>query len=77
MPGMTIDTIQVACASDGQWEVVSDGPCGERCCFSSRAAAIAAGVRQAREHDALLIIRGVEDQLTELELQPPPDQVAP
>lgn len=77
MPNMTIATIQVACASNGQWEVVSDGPGGERCCFTSRAAAIAAGVQQAREHDALLIIRGVEDQLTERDLQPPTDPYVP
>ncbi|MCY0853327.1 DUF2188 domain-containing protein [Cupriavidus sp. D39] len=64
---MTIATIQVILTDDGRWAVESDDAGGERVYCFSRAAAIAAGVQKALEQDGVLMIHGVDDELTELD----------
>ncbi|AOY94418.1 hypothetical protein BKK79_20920 [Cupriavidus sp. USMAA2-4] len=65
---MTTATIRVTLAEDGRWTVQSDSFERERFYFLSRAEAIAAGVQKALEQAGLLVIYGVGDQRTELEL---------
>jgi len=65
---MNTATIQVMLTEDGRWAVESDGSTHDRFYFLSRAEAIAAGVQKALEHDGLLMIHGVDGQMTELEL---------
>lgn len=65
---MAIATIQVLLTEDGRWAVETNDTGSERIYCFSRAAAIAAGVKKTLEQDGILMIHGVEDELTELEL---------
>ena len=65
---MTTTTIKVILTEDGRWAVEAADAEGGRIYCISRATAIATGVQRALRQDGILLIHGVEGELTELEL---------
>uniref|UniRef100_UPI003F4972AF DUF2188 domain-containing protein n=1 Tax=Cupriavidus yeoncheonensis TaxID=1462994 RepID=UPI003F4972AF len=66
---MSIKTVQVVLTGESRWAVETDDLAGTRVSCPSRGAAIAAGVHMAMAEHALLMIHGVNDELSALDFR--------
>lgn len=64
---MATTSVEVFPSEDGHWAVQADAPGSPHLDYPSRAEAIAAGVQMAMAEDAVLMIHGIDDRLSELD----------
>ncbi|WP_316150593.1 DUF2188 domain-containing protein [Cupriavidus sp. BIC8F] len=66
---MSTTSVRVFPTEEGLWAVQSDATDSHHVTYPSRGAAIAAGVHMALADDAILMIHGIDDTLSELDFR--------